>query len=126
MLCFSINKVSLFYENVKHNFPLQTILPITSQILFRYKLSKVKIKSFQDHKQQNGPFKSLDEVLEVEGFRDDYLQELCRRILTNKLTKPRVGVSKTNRFFKQLLEPEIDKEFSNVRIGLFSTKQKFI
>lgn len=65
--------------------------------------------------QQNGPFKSLDEVLEVEGFRDDYLQELCRRILTNKLSKPRVGVLKSNRFFKQLLEPEIDNEFSNVR-----------
>lgn len=71
-------------------------------------MSQVKIKNLQSYKNKNGPFRSLNEVLEVDGLGIKLLEKLCEKIINNDNTT--ISPKKTvngNRKLKQLIVPSL-------------------
>ncbi|XP_066258817.1 uncharacterized protein [Euwallacea similis] len=93
---------------------LQTLNDSPPEILSRYRISNARIKSLLEWKLRRGHFKTLKEVLEVDGFGENSLEDVCKRIVNNSLSKSKSSSLKYNKYFKHLVFPEMDPHLSTV------------
>ncbi|KAG5898064.1 hypothetical protein JTB14_001770 [Gonioctena quinquepunctata] len=89
---------------------LNTLNGSNSDQLSRYKISQTKIKSIESWKNKKGRFQSLSDILEVNGFSEKMLQNICENIINGNVDESE-GTSKSkmqNKRVKQILTPPIN------------------
>ncbi|XP_066148967.1 uncharacterized protein [Euwallacea fornicatus] len=96
----------------QHSKILQTLNDSPPNVLSCYRISNARIKSLSEWKLRRGRFKSLKEVLEVDGFGENILEDICKRIVKNILLKPKSSSMKNKKYFKYLMFPEMDPHLS--------------
>lgn len=107
--------------NFKSNFTEEEQIKILNIInepnsqLSRFKVSQFRIKNIETWKNKKGPFRSLGEILEVEGLGEKLLQKLCEDIVNEKttdLSSVNISNGKIGRF-KHLVTPVIGGNIIN-------------
>ncbi|XP_074028227.1 transcription elongation factor, mitochondrial isoform X2 [Leptinotarsa decemlineata] len=53
--------------------------------LSRYKISQSKIKDIEKWKNKKGPFHSLGDILEIDGFSENMLNTICKNIINENI-----------------------------------------
>jgi hypothetical protein len=70
-------------------------------------IAQNKVKSLENYKKKNGPFKSLNELLEVDGLSVKLLEKLCKQIITNGSPEQVKQLNNENKKIKQILGPQL-------------------
>ncbi|KAJ8977678.1 hypothetical protein NQ317_010417 [Molorchus minor] len=98
---------------------LNTLNDSDSGELSRFHISKNRIKNLQNWKYKKGPFRTLNDVLEVEGLGEKVLEKICHNIITeNKVDNN--GNTVVSKRLKQLITPPIDGSMQKIGIHLAS------
>ncbi|KAH1001389.1 uncharacterized protein LOC109533090 [Dendroctonus ponderosae] len=95
------------FSSEEHSKILQTINESSPEELSRYKISNGRLKGITDWKQTKGPFKSVGEVLEVDGFGEKALKDICKRIVDNNLCETKLANARQYKNIKNLVLPEL-------------------
>lgn len=66
----------------------------------------------ESYKKKKGPFKSIDELLEVDGLSVKILEKLCKQLITEKPNQTKI-VNNELRKIKQMVNPSLPSD--NVR-----------
>ncbi|RZC37662.1 uncharacterized protein BDFB_002825, partial [Asbolus verrucosus] len=76
------------------------------------KVSQTKINSLESYKKKKGPFKSLNELLEVDGLGVKVLEKLCQQIISDKPDENIKKASNGSKKMKQFLVPPLSSEIA--------------
>lgn len=85
-------------------------------------MSQSKAKKIQSWKSKMGPFKSLNEILEVDGFSEKMLHKICKKIiLDDVLDEDSITFikNKPKKLPKQLVIPVFDRNCVSLFLHLF-------
>lgn len=83
--------------------------------LSRFDVSQGRIRSLDSWRNKKGPFKSLADVLEVDGLGVKVLERLCESIVTNdKQTVVNIKVSNNSKNRRQFLMPQLSNEQTSI------------
>ncbi|CAG9768167.1 unnamed protein product [Ceutorhynchus assimilis] len=106
---FAITLKDIFSPQ-EHAKILKTLNESSPEELSRFKISNMRVRSICEWKNTKGSFKSLSEVLEVEGFGTKMLEQICKNIACNNIVKH--ITKKRSPLAKSFLLPEMDFELS--------------
>lgn len=104
---FLFRTFSCFFLKLAHN----------TQHAYRYKISSARLKGITEWKQIRGPFKSISEVLEVDGFGEKALKDICIRIVDNQICETKVSTVRQQKNRKNLVLPELSSALAQVTSG---------
>lgn len=88
----------------------------------RYNVSQSKAKKIQSWKSKMGPFKTLNEILEVDGFSEKMLHKICKNIVLDDVLDEnfiKCTKNKPKKLPKQLVIPVFDPNCVSLFIQLF-------
>lgn len=91
---------------------------ITTTYFYRFDISQSRIKSLQSWRNKKGPFKTLEDVLEVDGLGVKVFERLCESIVVDDGTKTenQNKLSNTTKNRRQLLIPAFNSYQADVCI----------
>lgn len=79
--------------------------------LIRFNISQNKIKNLNSWKNKKGPFRSLSDILEVEGLSIKILEKICINIIANADKSNEIQETKSiTKTRKQFVTPSITNE----------------
>ncbi|XP_044272006.1 uncharacterized protein LOC123015953 [Tribolium madens] len=72
-----------------------------------FNVAQTNIKKIENYKKRNGPFKSLNELLEVDGLSVKMLEKMCKQLILDS-TNPNVKTTTNeNKKTRQILTPQL-------------------
>ncbi|EEZ99841.2 uncharacterized protein LOC103313039 [Tribolium castaneum] len=69
-------------------------------------VAQTNIKRLENYKKRNGPFKSLNELLEVDGLSVKMLEKMCKQLISDS-TNSNVKTTNENKKMRQILTPQL-------------------
>lgn len=83
-------------------------------LINRFNISQSRIKNLNSWKTKKGPFRSLSDILEVEGLSIKILEKLCVNIIgntnTHETSESMEATSRAIKTRKQFISPTISNE----------------
>lgn len=114
---FSTNNNDNLINTYKHDSTILTILnQKTTRYLTRFKIPKLQAQALQSHREKHGLYKSLPDVLEVEGMTETILEEFIDATLSEK------QYQRKEKFRNSVLIPKmssISKEKISTVLGIY-------
>lgn len=86
---------------------LKTLNQSNPDQLSKFNVSQNRIKNLELWKTKKGPFKSLNEVLEVEGLGEKVLEKICENIISENITS-KIYKNLTSKKIRNILSPSFD------------------
>ncbi|XP_063919875.1 uncharacterized protein LOC135134917 isoform X2 [Zophobas morio] len=95
------------FSNAEKEKILSILNGSNSDQLMCFNIAQNKIRNLENYKKRKGPFKSLDELLDVDGLSVKTLEKLCKQIITDTAVQNGKSVNNDNKKIKQLFVPQL-------------------
>lgn len=91
----------------KHDGKFMIIYFLSLKLYLRYSITKKRAQSLEDHRSNNGPYNSLEDLLQVKGINNKCLYKFYKSIICGKKKNPRKitqGLILTPKTFNQKVQ----------------------